>query len=152
MTRIMLTRFNNDTWEQLQNYREKHKIKGAIYGVPLRIAETVPLKANVFVMEANIQLNKIMGVSIIHNFIKMDKRHRIFADQNYNRFVYMGKRYIPRCNFTREEMVLIEKMERLVFKGKGHLKRGQGIQHLPFVRYTKDDLEAFKLMFSDRAD
>jgi hypothetical protein len=103
-------------------------------------------------MEANIQLNKIMGVSIIHNFIKMDKRHRIFADQNYNRFVYMGKRYIPRCNFTREEMVLIEKMERLVFKGKGHLKRGQGIQHLPFVRYTKDDLEAFKLMFSDRAD
>lgn len=152
MTRIMLTRFNNDTWEQLQNYREKHEIRGAIYGVPLRMSETVPLKSNVFVMEANIQTNKIMGVSIIHNFIKMDKRHKIYEEQNYNRYIYTGKRYIPRCNFTREEMVLIEKMERLIFKGKGHLKRGQGIQHLPFVRYTKDDLEGFKLMFSDRVD
>lgn len=152
MSRIMLTRFNNKTWDELQNYREKQGIKGVIYGVPLRIAETVPLKTNVFVMEANIELNKIMGVSIIHNFIKMDKGYRIYADQNYNRFVYMGKRYIPRSDFTREEMVLIEKMERVVFKGKGHLKRGQGIQHVPFIRYTKDDLEAFKQLFSDRAD
>lgn len=148
----MLTRFNNDTWEQLQKYRREHNINGAIYGVPLRIAETVPLKANIFVMEANIEVNKIMGVSVIHNFIKMDKRYSIFADQNYNRFVYMGKRYIPRRDFTREEMVLIEKMERLIFKGKGHLKRGQGIQHVPFIRYTKDDLEGFKQLFSDRAD
>lgn len=152
MTRIMLTRFNNKTWEELQNYREKHQIKGGIYGVPLRIAETVPLKTNVFVMEANIEVNKIMGVSIVHNFIKMDKTYRIYGDNNYNRFVYQGKRYVPRRDFTREEMVLIEKMERVIFKGKGHLKRGQGIQHLPYVRYTKDDLEAFKKMFSDRAD
>ena len=59
MSRIMLTRFNNKTWDELQNYREKQGIKGVIYGVPLRIAETVPLKTNVFVMEANIELNKI---------------------------------------------------------------------------------------------
>ena len=152
MSRIMLTRFNNKTWDELLSYKEKHNVKGVIYGVPLRIAETVPIKDNVIIMEANIEVNKIMGISIIHNFVMMDKRYRIYGDNNYNRYVYKGKRYIPRVDFTREEMVLIEKMEKILFKGKGHLKRGQGIQHLPFKRYTKDDLEAFKRMFSDRVD
>ena len=42
-------------------------------------------------------------------------------------------------------------MEEKVFKGKGHLKRGQGIQKVPYERYTKSELEAFKQMFQGRS-
>ena len=147
----MITRFNNETFEQLLKYRGKHKIKGAIYGTPLTIAETVPLKTNVIVFETNIQSNKIEGIGVVYNYLRVDKYHRIYMDNNYNRYTYYGKLRIPRCDFTREEMVLVEKIEKIVFRGKGHLKRGQGIQQITRAKYTKDDLECFKQMIRDHS-
>ena len=150
MTFIMITRFNNTTWEELVNYKKQNDISGAFYGVPRRVAPTIPLKTKLIVLEMNNDTNTIMGVGLIKNFIKVDQVHPIYTWGNYHRFTYSGKRRIPRCNFTREEQDLIEKMEERVFKGKGHLKRGQGIQKVPYERYNKEDLEAFKQMFRDR--
>ena len=151
MTFIMITRFNNTTWEELVNYKKENDIKGAFYGVPRRVAPTIPLKAKLIVLEMNNDTNTIMGVGLIKNFIKIDQVHPIYTWGNYHRFTYSGKRRISRCDFTREEQTLIEKMEEQVFKGKGHLKRGQGIQKVPYERYNKEDLEAFKQMFRCRA-
>ena len=108
-------------------------------------------KEKLYVLEMNNDTNQIMGVGIIRNFIKMDRHHSIYSDQNFNRFSYGGKRRIDRSNFTRDEHELIEKIEEKVFKGKGHLKRGQGIQKIPYERYTKSDLEQFKEMFLSRS-
>lgn len=148
---VMITRFNNFTWNELQNYKKKNNIGGCIYGVPRRVAPTIPLKEKLYVLEMNNDTNQIMGVGIIRNFIKMDTHHSIYSDQNFNRFSYAGKRRIDRSNFTRDEHQLIEKIEEKVFKGKGHLKRGQGIQKVPYERYTKSDLEQFKEMFLSRS-
>jgi hypothetical protein len=143
----MVTRFNNTTWKELTDYKQKHGITGAIYGTPCRIIETIPLKAKLIVLEMNNDTNTIMGVGIIHNLIRMDKYHAIYSSGNFNRFTYTGKHYISASDFTREQVTLIEKMELCVFKGKGHLKRGQGIQTIPNKRYNKDDIEVFKQMF-----
>jgi hypothetical protein len=146
---IMVTRFNNETWQQLSTYKKDNNIDGAFYGVPRRIAETIPLKSKLFVLEMNNQTNTIMGVGLIRNLIKMDKTHTIYSWGNYHRFTYQGKKRIDRSAFSREEQELIEKMEQQVFKGKGHLKRGQGIQKVPYERYNKEDLEQFTRMFQD---
>jgi len=146
----MITRFNNKTWGELVDYKKQHGIGGAIYGVPQRIGPTIPIKAKLLVLEMNNDTNTIMGVGLIRNYIKMDKTHPIYSWGNYHRFTYEGKRRISRDDFTREEQTLVEKMEEKVFKGKGHLKRGQGIQKVPYDRYTKEDLEAFKQMFRSR--
>lgn len=152
MAFIMITRFNNTTWEELITYKKENEITGAFYGVPRRVAPTIPLKAKLIVLEMNNDTNTIMGVGLIKNFIKMDQVHPIYTWGNYHRFTYSGKRRIARSDFTREEQTLIEKMEEQVFKGKGHLKRGQGIQKVPYERYNKEDLEAFKQMFRCRAE
>lgn len=148
---IMVTRFNNETWRQLNDYKKGRQIEGAFYGVPRRIAETIPLKAKLFVLEMNNETNTIMGVGLIRNFIKMDETHNIYSWGNYHRFTYLGKKRIDRDEMTRDEMELIEKMEGIVFKGKGHLKRGQGIQKVPYDRYNKDDLNLFTDMFKGRS-
>ncbi len=148
---IMITRFNNKTWKELEDYKKENDITGSLYGVPRRVAPTIPLKEKLYVLEMNNDTNKIMGIGLIRNFIKMDTSHSIYSDQNFNRFSYQGKRRIDKDDFTREEQDIIEKMEEKVFKGKGHLKRGQGIQKVPYARYTKSELEAFKQMFQGRS-
>jgi len=147
---LMITRFNNKTWNELQTYRNKSGITGSIYGVPRRVGPTIPLKEKLYVLEMNNDTNTIMGIGLIRNFIKMEQHHSIYSDGNFNRFAYSGKKHISREEFTRAEEELIEKMEERVFKGKGHLKRGQGIQKVPYERYTKGELEVFKQMFADR--
>ena len=147
---LMITRFNNKTWDELVEYKKKESITGCIYGVPRRVAPTIPLKERLYILEMNNETNTIMGVGLVANFIKMETHHRIYSDQNFNRFSYQGKYRIDRSEFTRCEQELIEKMEEKVFKGKGHLKRGQGIQKVPYERYTKTELELFKQMFQGR--
>jgi hypothetical protein len=147
---LMITRFNNTTWEELKTYKKTNNISGCIYGVPRRVSPLIPLKEKLYILEMNNDTNTIMGVGLIRNFIKMEKYHAIYSEGNFNRFSYSGKKYISRDDFTRNEMQLIEKMELKVFKGKGHLKRGQGIQKIPYERYTKMELDEFKQMFQDR--
>tara|TARA_B110001469_G_C9644977_1_gene325581 strand:+ start:4072 stop:4530 length:459 start_codon:yes stop_codon:yes gene_type:complete len=147
---LMITRFNNKTWDELVCYKNRNTIHGAIYGVPTRVSPTIPLKEKLYVLEMNNDTNTIMGVGLVRNFIKMNKHHRIYGEENFNRFSYQGKYRIDRSEFTRGEHELIEKMEEKVFKGKGHLKRGQGIQKVPYERYCKNDLGQFKQIFQDR--
>lgn len=147
---VMVTRFKNSTWDELVKYKKDNNIEGAFYGVPRRIAETIPLKSRLYILEMNNDTNTIMGIGLVRNFIKMDKVHSIYSWGNYHRYTYSGKRRIDRNMMSRDELELIEKMERLVFKGKGHLKRGQGIQKVPYNRYNKEDLELLTHMFKYR--
>ena len=67
-------------------------LQDSLYGVPRRVAPTIPLKEKLYVLEMNNDTNKIMGIGLIRNFIKMDTTHSIYSDQNFNRFSYQGKR------------------------------------------------------------
>ena len=150
MKYLMVTRFNNITWNQLCTYKKNKNINGALYGSPTRIVESIPLKAKLFILEMNNDTNMIMGVGLIKNYLKMNEYHNIYTWGNWNRFTYKGKYRISRNDMTRNEVSLIEKMESKVFKTKKHLKRGQGIQSVPKDWYTQEDLHLFCTMFKDR--
>lgn len=131
MVLIATTRFNMDTWNENSTYRKKKDFTGCIYGCPKRVASTIPIKAGVAILEMNNSNNKIMGIGLIVNYLRVDKSYRIYEDGNYNRYVYLSKYRIDRSELKSNEEPLISYLEKIVFYGKTHLKRGQGITLVP---------------------
>ena len=43
MEEIAVTRFNNKTWEENCNYRDKHDMKGCCYGTPVLLQVDIPI-------------------------------------------------------------------------------------------------------------
>ena len=96
MKKLMVTRFNNETWAQIQRWREKNDFNGCVYNAPVYIKENIPLMITIYVIEMNNDTNKIIGIGRILNKVHTDRRYKIYEDQNYNRFTYRGKRRIER--------------------------------------------------------
>ena len=128
MKKLMVTRFNNETWRHNQRWREKNDFNGCVYNAPVYIKENIPLMITIYVIEMNNDMNKIMGIGRILNKVHTDRKYKIYEDQNYNRFTYRGKQRIESDEI---EPIDLEKMEKRLFKSKGHLKRGQGITRVP---------------------
>ena len=74
--------------------------------------------------------NKIIGVGLVKNRL-IPIMHRIYTDNKYNFYTYKGKYRMSREDFTPEELLRIEELERFLFKGYSHLKRGIGFSKLP---------------------
>ena len=155
MVFLCVTRFNNVTWNENKRYRENNQIAGCIYPCPVRIGEKIPLESNIIVFEMNNETNTIMGIGMVRNYLRMDRRYKVYSsttgnnNANYNRYVYQGKKYIPRESLSTEGLTELGKIEQLVFKGKGHIKRGQGIQMIPQKKLIGTNYESyFTEMFS----
>ena len=125
----MATRFNNSTWEENCRWREKNNFNGCIYNSPVYIKDNIPLQIPLFVIEMNNETNKIEGIGKIVNYVHTDKKYKVYSDLNYNRYTYLGKQRINRDMIKDTEK--LEKLEERLFKGKSHLKRGQGILNVP---------------------
>jgi len=143
---IQTVRYNNNTYNELQEYKRKNNIRGCIYNVPREITKTVIPLGKVFVFEMNNDINKIMGIGYIINHNKYDKINRIHNDNFYNLYSYIGKQYINREKILsyREYIHIIEIIEYIVFKGKTHIKRGQG-----FISIPERKLEEYKNIKKD---
>lgn len=85
---IAVTRFNNETWQENSNYREKHHNFGCIYGCSLAINSIIPPDTIIYVLEMNNSINKIMGIGRIKN--KKYARVKIYKSDEYNRHIYKG--------------------------------------------------------------
>lgn len=139
MYEIATTRFNNNTWMENVRWREKNNWNGSIYGTPKQISERFTPNIYIFILEMNNDINKIKGVGLIKNRILINKTHdkkhnkyyKIYNEQNYNRYIYKSKYRIDRKEMTLEEKKVLRILDKLVFKGKTHLKRGQGIIVVP---------------------
>jgi len=125
----MTTRFNNQTWEENCRWREKNNFDGCIYNSPVYIKDTIPLQISLFVIEMNNETNKIEGIGKIVNYVHTDRKYKVYSDNNYNRYTYYGKVRINREMIKNKEK--LEKLEERLFKGKSHIKRGQGILNVP---------------------
>ena len=135
---IMVTRFNNQTWRENKAWREKNDFKGCIYNSPVSLKNNIPIMSDVYIIEMNNQENRIEGIGKIKNKIFVDRRYKIYSDNNYNRYTYKGKKRIDRESILdRESISTIEKLEQLLFKGKAHLKRGQGISKIPYLKINE---------------
>jgi len=123
---ICVTRFNNKTWDELNIYKRTNNINNFVYNSPSRLKDQVGINYNFMLFEMNNDTNKIMGISVVKNKPIM-RAHEIYSDNNYNRFTFESIYRIDSSELSEIEKEKVETIEKMVFKGKTHLKRGSGI-------------------------
>ncbi len=130
-----VARFNNETWEENKNWRIKNNFTGCIYGVDKEMPSKVAYGSNVFVFEMNNSTNQIMGVGVVQNIYRSEYRRKIYENDNYNRYIYKGTKYKSREELLNLNTELIENVEKILFTGSRHFKRGHGITIIPPERF-----------------
>jgi hypothetical protein len=135
---IASTRFNNDTYEENIAYRKKTGIP-VIYGTSIRIQEKYDVGTLMFVAEMNNDENQIEGIGLIRNTLVYDKKHNIYINSDYNRYLYKGDYWISRKTILDNDEEIIKICDTVLFKGKSHLKRVSGISVLTKQLFTNWD-------------
>lgn len=135
---MVSTRFNDFTWNENRDYREKYNYK-CIYGSPQELSPKIHINSLVFVVEMNNSINKIEGIGLIRNCIHKDKYYKIYSDGNYNRYIYKSNYHIPREEILRHNQNIVTILDNILFKGKTHLKRGSGFTTIP-PKLLKNDI------------
>jgi len=143
---LMTTRFNDNTWRENRQYCEKTNYQCA-YCTPCPISGNIKSESVLFVLEMNNDTNRIIGIGMLRNIPR--KGNVVYEEGNYNRFSYMGKSRIDRSQMDKKEDDLMVLLDDKCFKGKGHLKRGQGITLFPMsilynFEHAKDPIEIIK--------
>jgi hypothetical protein len=127
---LMITRFNDCTHSEMLEYCKHIKGVQCSYGVPRLVSNFVNPDGIMFVLEMNNDIDKIVGIGMVRN-IAIAGKHRIYEEENYNRYAYLGKTRIAREQMTPDEEELMKILDKHCFKGCSHQKRGQGINFFP---------------------
>lgn len=135
---IASTRFNNDTYSENISYRKKSSIP-VIYGTSIRIQDKYDVGTLMFVVEMNNEENRIEGIGLIRNTLVYDKKHVIYSNSDYNRYLYKGDYWISRNTILEKDAEIAEICDTVLFKGKSHLKRVSGISVLTAQLFTNWD-------------
>ena len=117
---VLLSRFTDKTLAENRQWKESNNTQ-CVYGSTRAISDNLPLM-QYFVIEMNVSTNKIAGIGIIRN--KLAPRVRIYSNPYFNRYIYIGKHFIPVEELERDNAELLKEIEKILFYGKGHLKRG----------------------------
>ncbi len=128
---ILTTRFTEDTLRENRRYRENQNV-ACIYGSILKLSDQLPYE-NLFVLEMNNSKNKLAGIGVISK--KFYPREKVYTDISYNMYTYKGKYHILPEELP-EDMLL--ELEKLLFYGKSHLKRGGSVMRFP-DKWTKPE-------------
>ena len=75
----------------------------------------------------NNQKNQIEGIGLIKNCLIYDKRHNIYDNDDYNRYIYKGNYWLSRKQISQYNPEILEILDTVLFKGKSHLKCRIGI-------------------------
>tara|TARA_B100000795_G_scaffold117593_1_gene87480 strand:+ start:2466 stop:3110 length:645 start_codon:yes stop_codon:yes gene_type:complete len=130
---IAVVHFNNKTFEENDVWRKDNSYEGCIYGLDKR-TENIPHGEKIIIIEMNNDNDEITGIGYITNIFKSENRSRIYSDENYNRIVYKGKKRIDRKKLLIGNKDMIKYLERILFKGSRHFKRGNGVLKIPHNR------------------
>lgn len=137
MFHIACTRFTEQTLMENERYRETRGIT-CIYGSPIPNNEKYSRESYFFVVEMNNTTNRIIGVGLIENKQQKDRTYIIHdmtvSACNYNRYIYKGDRWLARDDLPVE---IVEMFEKILFKGKSHLKRIRGISVVTEKVFTR---------------
>jgi hypothetical protein len=138
MNYIGCTRFTNETYEENSTYKNNNG-ETVMYGLALKIRGIYPIGAHMFIAEMNNNKNKIEGIGLIINQMVTNKRHKIYSDNNYNRYIYRGKYWMSRDEIAAIDASILEILDTILFKGKSHLKNRMGISILSDQIFTHWD-------------
>lgn len=132
----------------------------ALYGSMLRMPESTSCHKFLFVLEMNNTIDKIMGIGLVKNRLAKDQDIRIYDNPAFNKYIYKSDFHIPLINTEDNNQYFesihpywiktMQEIEAIIFKGKGHLKRGGGFSRFPMksmkYRHFKTILEMFVLI------
>lgn len=144
MINIVSTRFNNETWNENNNYRINKNIS-CIYGSPQQMSPKIYSNSIVFVVEMNNTINQINGIGLVRNKPDVDKYYKIYTDVNYNRYIYKSEYHISREILETYNEGLVHALDNILFKGKTHLKRGNGFTTIPEKLLKCDDCRGLNI-------
>jgi hypothetical protein len=104
-----------------------------------------------FVFEMNNEENKIEGIGVIKNQTVNDKKYKIYSESDYNRIIYRGSYWLSRDQLLLMDTELIEIFDKMLFKGKSHLKRQSGITVVTekLTKKWEQDLDHLKRRIRD---
>tara|TARA_B110000977_G_scaffold200686_1_gene292126 strand:- start:355 stop:819 length:465 start_codon:yes stop_codon:yes gene_type:complete len=142
---ICVTRFNNQTYLENKNFREKNNIN-CVYSTPVKISDNILPDQEVIILEMNNTNNSIEGIGIIKNKLFLKEKYKIYSDRNYNRYIYKSNYRIDKKELEPYEFIIINELEELIFKSHRHCKRGQGIQVLPKHIKNNKKLNYYKIL------
>lgn len=135
---IGTTRFSNDTFIENKRFVENQLEEPwkCIYALPKKInSNDTPLNSVFYILEMNNDTNTLEGIGIIKNYLY--SHEPVYSMRSYNQYIYKGKKYISRESLDENMRKDIEKK---LFKGSGHLKRGYGITKVPRDRLNKNEI------------
>ena len=95
--RLLTTRFTNETYEELQRFKENNDLIGkSIFNIPIKLRFTnVSYEYPMIVLEMNNSENELMGMGfIINKTYGMNNSYDIHKNSNYNRYTYKSRFYI----------------------------------------------------------
>ena len=133
---FLTTRFTTETFQENKRYRDTHNIP-CIYSSSLPISDKLPYQ-DYYVLEMNNSTNRIMGIGKISK--KLEPTETIYSYKYYNRYTYKGTTYAP----INQELLpqnyqeIITRIERKIFYGRGHIKRGSSFTSYPIYKHTED--------------
>jgi hypothetical protein len=130
MYQVVTTRFDNETLETNYSYRIR-KGFACMYCTPLELSPKIEYNTPVFVIEMNNSTNKIEGIGFIKNKPETEKYYKVHSDSNTNRFTYIGNYFMSRELIDEYKPILIYILDKILFKGYTHSKRGTGMTLLP---------------------
>jgi hypothetical protein len=140
MYHIATTRFNNATFAENMAYRQKVS-EPVLYGPSIQIHHKYSIGCTMFVFEMNNEENRIEGIGVIKNQIFHEKRYKIYSESDYNRIIYRGKYWLSREELLTMDPELVDIFDKILFKGKSHLKRQSGITVVTEKLTKKWDLD-----------
>lgn len=144
---VLTTRFNNATFAENAKWRERSQHPGCVYCSPVAMPKAVPADAIILMIEMNNEQNQIAGFGMLVN--KRKTGNLIYADRNYNRYVYTGDIRADRDWLLSANQHLIEKLEHLIFRGKDHIKRGVGFTSIPKKKQSFFETETHCAQFQE---
>lgn len=130
MFSVVTGRFNNETLDANYAYRKKHGFT-CIYCVPTELSPKILYNTPVFVIEMNNPANKIEGIGLIKNKPATNRYYKVHEDGNTNRFIYIGNYFLDKETINNYNPLLIFILEKILFKGYTHSKRGSGLTTIP---------------------
>lgn len=126
----LTSRFNTKTREENKRFRETGWPNGCVYCCPGEVSQSIPPLAKMIVLEMDNDRNQIFAVGRCANKSILNK-YKVYEDQNYNRYNYIGKNRIVREEFNTIEEAVFKALDQLCFYGNEHMKRGNGLKAFP---------------------
>ena len=150
MYHIASTRFNNATYNENMDCRQKSG-ESVLYGTSIGIHQKYEIGCIMFVCEMNNEENQIEGVGLIKNQVVHEKKYKIYSESDYNRIIYRGSYWLSREQLILLDEEMISILDKMLFKGKSHLKRQSGITVITekLTKNWQQDLDQLKRRIKD---